>query len=1156
MGPTSSLSLPDVLGLSAYTAFFLKPSLVSGFQEEKDDALSLFSLLETVGYSCSEVRKKLQSCLDDPHQSLRALNTELEASIKRCTSMQSALQALAAKHFAASIANGTRGELSLLSLLKETVLSYHPETSETPAEDVSTHAMMALLRFLDDVKKSEVEAPLNALLFALKEGSRPSDLVEKLEKRQREREEVDSPATTSRAHREAFLEGQLFGVLSFLNSFTSPTLLSKLIITYLYQGTSRVEGRAPKGKEEVDPVFSARAHGVVGGLLSAAFEVARRGMPRVLHGLVDVLGTDCTSAAASDSLSLLYPAPGESGIAVRNAGILLAKLVEWSVLYEDEVKVSPASQAASNRYSHEVGTIIIRHLHELILTLVLGGSTASLNTSSGESQGSRVRPTSYFTGGSYLVVQRGLTLAEADAFVSALFPSFLQSVGYEWTWSETLRCCRAMDKIAPPYGTPSSSLLPVRWSSAVVMDHILLACSRQTYPSRLYQLLPGSFHPILEALGLKSIEGIGEPNSGENDGSASIEAPPTPPSLFTLPPYYAVVGAAIMAYWDRVGTIQAIRIEELQQIIHSSTAVLPMIVQIRAMGPSSSELSSKEEETPEDGDHVEILTAPTVEALTARYQAEALVAAVVVYTQLAVPSQVHEMLRLLAPMIEKYLMTYRQKIGGSTVGGMSFPLFTTATHPSTSPGDGIPSTFPWRFSHIFRRVCGDAGYQLYPLEWWLHVGEMHQYHGLWLAGSGASTAAPSTDLLGPMHPDGNPLPYSLLAAVWHQFGLTVRARCGSGGSGKDRLPQTAGMVSSARNAAGSSGGAAASPVTPPLRGASDRVLHMLVPSPSLSNIDASKLSTQEENDVQKRVDRFIQLLETVFLTVCRDSAHGSPAALFLCKTEEETGCGFSVAPFCEDEGEVISLIQARDFWLVAYQALLPSTEEFRELYQKEKTKMSKGSSASSQPSNFTDAVLGAALRWCKDVIGDAVLEQQLESAQQQLYRAVLERGEGEALAPPQKVRRAEASLPHYSPFIPFLAFNSATLDASFSIRRLLRLAPTRLLEKTIRLKQISEDITQLLKNHPQQLGKNNAAISVEDTASALLSFQKKVNTTLFLLRLQYEEWTALKERCLGMAAQVSSESGTSQRGGRSSARSPEWWWSHSPYFSVEWQVKP
>eukprot|EP00796_Vickermania_ingenoplastis_P011958 gene11958-8232_t len=722
-----------------------------------------------------------------------------------------------------------------------------------------------------------------------------------------------------------FLEAQLYAATCLLGTVVAVTPLAKLLVAYIYQAA-----------ESFRPV---RAAGVVSGVLQAALEVARTSMPRALGLLESAHGNSSSvSAPPLDSqrhVELVYPGPTETPLVMTNTALLLTKVVECCHQYEAEA-------SSSTSLPEQCSEIVLRHLHELVVSLVTGCGTRHLSAVAGG------RPEAWASASSVprIVVQRGLCLAEADALVASIFPAFLQAVGYEWTWSETLRYCRAIENL--PAAAPGSEQLkaatallasstavsatpfpPVRWSSKLVVDTILLGCVARTYPSRLHNLLPASYDRLLEALHIE----LPAPPAGDDE--EITEAHLRQLLLFETPGYYEAGVAAVTAYWDQVRYLDAISLDELQQVLQHSTGALPLIVQLKAIASGTSSTAD------------ELLSAQTVDALIARYRAEVLLASVIVYTQLAVPSHVQQLLRIVAPLLERYLLVY-----SSAVTGAPFPLFKaslTGDH-GTSSTPGLPPTFVWRFSSIFQRVCGDISYQLYPLEWLPQVTDMYVQHQQWKrdAPTAASLSSSAADVMRPMHINGNPFLYSPFAAVAHQFHLRLHEGYGSSGASKNRLPRQ--------------DGTAASHVAPPYKSNPEgSALLLLDPSTS------GDWSMPRANEFQRqRAERFEQLMSLVLLDMRTDSAHPQ--------------VGVTEKAFFH------TFMEVKDSWLVICQSFLPSTANFTVDFQSCKAR------GMALAPSWSECLLLASLRWCEEVVGGALVERQLLSLREQLSREA-----GEAL---------------------------------------------------------------------------------------------------------------------------------------------------------------
>lgn len=994
--------------------------------------------------------------------------------------------------------------------------------------------------------------------------------------------------------------------------------------------------------------------------------------------------SSCGSASSS-SLSSAYPLPEETTTLLVNTGMLLARLVEYATTYESDeretkVKEENLKDTSSPPISQvtvpTLGEIVMNHVQDLLTSLLTGCGTEHVKegTSSGaSSHGSAGVPAKSESHRSFskqtfpvleeirqqcrsaVSVSRGLILAEADALLAFIFPSLLQSVGYEWCWSEGLRYFRMVENsqlAVNPASTPGSSLIslyqqhldrwqgwtpaaleycaptssssfpstimtqetegkgplsPVcwamnmgQWHSKTVVDAILIACAKRTYPSRLYQLLPGSYHTILDALGVlpavsatEVVAVLEDPDEAENGMESASSGSPNslvvPPLLFTLPTYYDEVSQAVLKYWDRVGTISAIQLDALEHLLHHHTVVLPMMVRIRAMAALSSSSSSTTlhssafstlgknrqaaivEKEKRSGDDVreereEVLTADTVEALLARYQAEVLIAAVVVYTQLAVPSQYQALLRVIAPLLERYLLTYSRFLGN--VGGPPFPLFSTAsasgvmTVPSFATSSSLVASLPYRFSCVVQRVCGEAGYQLYPLEWLPQVGEMYLQH---LRGN---TQTEQQDI-------STSFPYySMFAAVAHQFHLSFRTPIGNSGGSSSRCVRSILALAT--------GGHSNSVLMPPFpRPTKEAALYSFPAASQPHSMDesaahqfGSKWKEMEEDKTveyrrgRQRVERFTQFMQWIYLDMRTDIV----ASVELAVEKHGHNSGASG----REEAFFHTFVEAKDFWLVACQGFLPYTDEEESREPKESRKDELGRAAAlyytqKNTSSFSlaEAIPGStwayhrletALRWCQHVIASPSEEMVLNTMVQQHQNE--RKGEGMKDRDSGVSSRNEngrdtvvnafSSSQLWKRRKRLFLYDSATFDASLEARVFLRSVLLRLLEKWRWIRQVREEE---MRKEEQECTFPTPSQTVVLNAGRSPAL-RELDTASFLLQLQLRQWDEMRERVVDddnvlsvipFSGEEEAEQETIQYG-KWGIR--EWWW-NSPLFFDE-----
>lgn len=1139
----------------------------------------------------------------------------------------------------------------------------------------------------------------------------------------------------------AWREGHLFGALAFLEGFTVTSALAKLLVFFMFsppsrRGSSVEREEGPQRQEEEAEWYYARASGVVAGILEMALDIARAAVPRALSALHRLLEHD-EKASTTHALSTAptretvenessqkkkeetpnendpvrdggsegvgqasawrgaslptssYPLPEESVTVLVNAGMLLARLVEYASLYEDERRrheaesaipptpgtSSPLSAAASWEpfAAATLGEVVAHVWHLLLVSLLTGcgtthlakplpdatsrasvavaSKTASTPSSSSSAVGARCRHA--------VMVQRGLLLSESDALLARMFPSFLQAIGYEWCWSETLRYFRRVEKDAMAQGgntvlsclamgpshlfpfasssanTPFTedvpSLSPVwfamrmgQWSSKAVIDAVLIAIARRTYPSRLYQLLPGSYHPLLDGLGILPAAGAAEVMAAmeeAEDGTSAMGGagssgsnPLVPPTLFVLPPYYEEVGLQVMQYLDRVGTIAAIQLEELDHIVHHHAAVLPMIVRIRAMAPSlpsgrkshatdggreTTKLPRATTSTTDEGEEEEeeaLLSTSTVEALVARYQAEVLLVAVVVYTQLTVPSQSQALLRTLAPLLERYLLLYTRSLG--QVGSPQFPLWMTASATggvssstvggaSASSSSALPATVSCRFSLTVQRVCGEAGYQLYPLEWLPMVGEVYLQHlRRHETASTAMTMSPSghreESIVGGAHSSfsSSSLPYySLFAAVAHQLHLSFRTPVGSSGGSATRCVTS--VLAMASGGGGGGSGASTPVLMPPLgRSRQESTLYTFPESAGGKNENGGEAKADGEAYPQgrQRVERFTQLMQWVFLDTRDDVVSSVEMAAADPSRRSEAGAAGGHPTHRREEAFFHTFIEVKDFWQVVCQGFLPyghwnggaegkanAASEFEAaLYYAQKgTPSSSSSSSNGSMSGATWALrrLEMAWQWCQNVLGSAADEAAVHARCQKIQREWWGKWSEESKNKEDSGSRAttcrNTSFALWRRRGCFFFYDSATLDASLEARMLLRSVPLRLLEKWRWIQSVREEEEEKRKEEVHSGTSSFGATHLNAPPSRVL---RELNTASFLLQMQMRQWMEMSERCMdndGVDASFSFEEEGQEEGVFTRDRKwgvREWWWS-SPLFFDELRVE-
>lgn len=1003
-----------------------------------------------------------------------------------------------------------------------------------------------------------------------------------------------------------------------------------------------------------------------------------------------------SSSVSSFSTVSAYPLPEESNMFLVNTGILLTRLIECASTYENEeiskkeeeertksITLSRNSSSSSVSLTvSSIGEVVMHHMHMLVNALLTGCGTEHLerNESGSSSRGSVALPgktscpqssssrisVSTAEVGEYcrgaIRAQRGLVLAEADAVLAFIFPSLLQSVGYEWPWSETLRYFRTVENSQLDTGNSSStgssvslyqhhlhrwlawtrdlgssSSLPSlpsfpstirrgkeeqkkgtsspllwavtigQWNSKSVVDALLIGCSKRAYPSRLYQLLPGSYHTMLDALGImpavpatEVAAALDEPSEAENgmDSISALTSTLAPPVLFTLPTYYDEVGHTVMKYWDRVGTIAAIQLEELDHLVHHRTVVLPMMVRIRAMAGSSSSLSKsmkrsvlgRNEDIDEENQYEEreeVLTPNVVEALIARYQAEVLLAAAVVYTQLTVPSQSQALLRVIAPLLERHLLTYNRVLGN--VGSPPFPLFSASSasgvRHSPLSSSSLLASIPWRFSSVVQRVCGEAGYQLYTLEWLPQVGEMYLQHLQSNAQKNqdafVSPGLPRGESIARFHSSTGLPYYSLFAAVAHQFRLSFRTPFGSSGGSTTRCVKSVLAIAS--------GDQLNSVLMPPFPRASKEEALYSFPA-SLSHPLAQDSSTRQENikwkeydrrgedktleyqHGRKRVERFAQLMQWIYLDMRTDVV----ASVQLAAERQASGGGVG----SREEAFFHTFIEAKDFWQVVCQGFLPCVD--CEVAGEGKNKQREGGwmaaalyfahpgSSSSAPtvtissSEWASRQLEGALGWCQKAIGGSSEVRWLNAALQQQQHAWGVEGRTGNVSHSGSPHGSDVDTLEKKPFFSFpwkrstrfLFYDSATFDASLEARTFLRAVPFRLLEKWRCLRQArEEEKAREGKAQSSYIIPTSHSIGSISSPSGTL---RELNTAIFLLQMQLRQWSEMSEKVVsdyGSKENLPFSEGVSKDEEQGAMEDEKWsireWWWSSPLFFDE-----
>ncbi|KAG5493083.1 hypothetical protein GH5_01812 [Leishmania sp. Ghana 2012 LV757] len=611
-------------------------------------------------------------------------------------------------------------------------------------------------------------------------------------------------------------EARLYAAVACSTSMSTPGPLARLLVAYAHQADRRLQAvvasnldyhfsgdhdgrKAVKNGSEtlvssvsIDPAAAAlarvRISGVVAGVLEYALCVAR------VRTAVTVAELRASAAVATASLQHPPPCAATASCAAthvpRSAALLLSLITEECGYYQQTSPTGTGSRQAG------VTAAVLHAVQELLFTVVLGSGTRHMRNRP-EPSAAPKRPGSKGSSGAsatpvmIVTTTRGVTLPEVDAITQDFFPALVQQLGMEWVWSPLLRHLSSLDKVQVPAeaagvqaGLAPASSLSVRWSSHVLMDTILLSLARRTYPQRLLNVLPGSYERLLRNLDLlpplrPQFDDRGD--TGHDDAACRAGGP----LLFDMPAYYAEPASALVAYFQRAG-VSGLRIEETERILTTATSVHAMVVRLRAQAPPRRDAEGRKDNAGDqsgeelDGNggsgvaflqhqksakatsHAYALTRERVQHLISRYQGEVLLAAVVVHTQLRVPSHVQQLMRVLAPLFLKIHLAWRAHHDGSSASWL--------LQPRTSPGATC-------FSAEAAVLLDHVGYEFYPLEWLPAA----------LAAS-TGTSDSSVERLA--------FPYSLLAAVGHQFELGLRGTP-LGSSGDAVLRHPAGPRSSA-----------------------------------------------------------------------------------------------------------------------------------------------------------------------------------------------------------------------------------------------------------------------------------------------------------------------------------------------------------------------
>ncbi|KAG5491508.1 hypothetical protein JIQ42_01411 [Leishmania sp. Namibia] len=610
-------------------------------------------------------------------------------------------------------------------------------------------------------------------------------------------------------------EARLYAAVACSTSMSTPGPLARLLVAYAHQADRRLQvvvasnldsrfsgdrngqKAVENGSEalvtslSIDPAAAAlapvRISGVVAGVLEYALCVAR------VRTAVTVAELRASAAVATASPQHPRPCAATASCAPthvpRSAALLLSLITEECGYYQQTAPTGTGNGQAG------VTAAVLHAVQELLFTVVLGSGTQHMRNRP-EPSAAPKRPGSEGSSGAsatpvmIVTTTRGATLPEADAITQDFFPALVQQLGMEWVWSPLLRHLSSLDKLQVPAEAagvqaslvPASSL-SVRWSSHVLMDTILLSLSRRTYPQRLLNVLPGSYERLLRNLDLlpplcPQVDGGG---AGHDDAACRVGGP----LLFDMPAYYAEPASALVAYFQRAG-VSGLRIEETERILTTATSVHAMVVRLRAQAPPRRDADRREDDAgDQSGEELDgnggsgvaflqhqksakatsnayALTCERAHHLISRYQGEVLLAAVVVHTQLRVPSHVQQLMRVLAPLFLKIHLAWRAHHDGSSASWL--------LQPRTGPSATC-------FSAEAAVLLDHVGYEFYPLEW--------------LPAAMAACTVTSDSSV-----ERLAFPYSLLAAVGHQFELRLRGTP-LGSSGDAVLRHPAGPRSSA-----------------------------------------------------------------------------------------------------------------------------------------------------------------------------------------------------------------------------------------------------------------------------------------------------------------------------------------------------------------------
>ncbi|EKF32810.1 hypothetical protein MOQ_003334 [Trypanosoma cruzi marinkellei] len=454
-----------------------------------------------------------------------------------------------------------------------------------------------------------------------------------------------------------------------------------------------------------------------------------------------------------------YREDGTGRCPLTAAALLLCSLVE----VQDTVTRERLTEDGKEENEEEEGlsggliaTIIVASLQELLFAAVVGGPVAphrlppgvapgapkSLKKTSAKSKQQQQEP--FFELTVRPVVLRALALHEVDALLQVLLPVLLQQVGFEWPWSESLRRARLLEKIPQESVT---ILEGVRLNSQAVFDELLAAVGRRTYVSRFQNILPQSYESLFVAAFPTEVEDDGGAHSdGDGKGNENAQRP-----LFIMPKYYKAAGEALIEFFATSG-LSGTTVRETERVLIRNTDVQPMIVQLQALGRRADDMDDSDDHNHLTEDRNLLSTVRLSDSekqkLLLRYRCEVLLASIVVYTQLQTLSLVQQLVRQLAPLIEKLLLPLMQE------RTLRRP-FVVRRKKHSLGDDDTSEEGNIEFTPEFKVLMDDIHYEFYPLEWIPEV-------------LNAQLKGDSSEL------DASKLAfYSVFAAVAYQFGIVL-----------------------------------------------------------------------------------------------------------------------------------------------------------------------------------------------------------------------------------------------------------------------------------------------------------------------------------------------------------------------------------------------